>query len=89
MILDAAAARAPVLHGLEARHSAGFLANGTLFGEAHRPVALDAFDRFGRGRHRAALNIVDCMTYAVAKLSGEPLLCIGNDFARTDLALVT
>jgi ribonuclease VapC len=58
------------------------------FGDAHWIVALDAFDRFGKGRHPASLNLGDCMTYAVARLAGEPLLCTGGDFARTDLALV-
>jgi ribonuclease VapC len=58
------------------------------FGERHWPAALDAFARFGKGRHPAALNLGDCMAYAVAKLSGEPLLCTGDDFARTDLTLV-
>jgi ribonuclease VapC len=58
------------------------------FGDAHWIVSLDAFARFGKGRHPAALNLGDCLTYAVAKLSGEPLLCTGDDFARTDLSLV-
>ena len=47
----------------------------------------DAFLAYGKGRHRAALNIGDCMTYAVAKLAEEPLLCLGDDFSATDLAL--
>lgn len=55
------------------------------FGEAHWKEAIDAFDRYGRGRHPASLNFGDCMTYAVAKLAGQPLLCVGDDFARTDL----
>jgi ribonuclease VapC len=54
----------------------------------HWPVALEAFLRYGKGRHPARLNFGDCLTYAVAKLAGEPLLCIGNDFAQTDLPLV-
>lgn len=58
------------------------------FEEAHYGVAIDAFGRFGKGRHPAGLNFGDCLTYAVAKLSGEPLLAIGNDFRRTDLELV-
>jgi ribonuclease VapC len=58
------------------------------FEEAHYGVAVDAFGRFGKGRHPAALNFGDCLTYAVAKLSGEPLLAIGDDFRQTDLALV-
>ena len=44
--------------------------------------------RFGKGRHRAALNFGDCMTYAVAKLSEQPLLAVGDDFPQTDLVMV-
>jgi ribonuclease VapC len=58
------------------------------FGEEHWRSAVEAFIRFGKGRHAAALNFGDCMTYATARLAGEPLLCLGNDFAQTDLALV-
>ena len=55
------------------------------FADAHWQAAVEAFWRFGRGRHRAALNFGDCLTYAVASLSGEPLLYVGDDFAYTDL----
>lgn len=58
-----------------------------LFEEIHARAAAEAFARFGKGRHRAALNFGDCMSYAVAKLAGQPLLCTGTDFARTDLKL--
>lgn len=58
------------------------------FSEAHWHVAQGAFLRYGKGRHPAALNYGDCMTYAVAYLAGEPLLCIGDDFPQTDLELV-
>ena len=58
------------------------------FGSVHWREALEAFRRFGKGRHPAALNLGDCMTYAAARLTGEPLLCVGDDFPRTDLALV-
>ena len=51
----------------------------------HAAIALDAFARFGKGRHRAALNFGDCMTYAVARHATEPLLAVGDDFAHTDL----
>jgi ribonuclease VapC len=51
----------------------------------HWTVAADAFVAYGKGRHRAGLNFGDCMTYAVAKLAGEPLLCLGDDFPGTDL----
>jgi ribonuclease VapC len=47
-----------------------------------------AFSRFGKGRHRAGLNFGDCFAYALAKILGEPLLCKGQDFARTDVAIV-
>jgi len=57
------------------------------FGEEHWREALSAYSRFGRGRHRARLNFGDCMSYAVARLAGEPLLCRGDDFPRTDLEL--
>jgi ribonuclease VapC len=57
------------------------------FEEEHARAAAEAFARFGKGRHRAALNFGDCMTYAVAKLAGRPLLCTGEDFRKTDLAI--
>jgi ribonuclease VapC len=58
------------------------------FGEDHWGAAVDAFLCYGKGRHPAGLNVGDCLTYAVARLAGEPLLCLGDDFARTDLELV-
>jgi ribonuclease VapC len=57
------------------------------FDERHWRVALDAFVRYGKGNHPAALNLGDCLTYAVAKVARQPLLCLGNDFALTDLEL--
>jgi ribonuclease VapC len=48
-------------------------------------VAVEAFRRFGKGRHRARLNIGDCFAYALAKVTGEPLLFKGSDFAQTDI----
>jgi ribonuclease VapC len=55
------------------------------FGELHWTEAVDAYRRYGKGRHPAALSFGDCMTYAVASLAGEPLLFTGDDFAKTDL----
>ena len=52
-------------------------------------IARGAFSRFGKGRHRAALNYGDCFSYALAALLGEPLLCKGSDFVHTDLTLAT
>lgn len=51
-------------------------------------LAADAYAEFGKGNHRARLNFGDCFTYAVAKQTGEPILCVGDDFARTDVAVV-
>jgi ribonuclease VapC len=48
-------------------------------------VARDAYRQFGKGNHAAALNFGDCFAYALAKTTGEPLLCKGNDFSQTDI----
>lgn len=48
-------------------------------------TARAAFLRFGKGRHPAALNFGDCFSYALAKHHDEPLLFVGDDFARTDV----
>lgn len=56
------------------------------FGEQHGRAATEAFIRFGKGRHPAALNYGDCMTYAIASIADEPLLFVGEDFAQTDIA---
>ena len=49
-------------------------------------IALDAFARYGKGRHPAKLNFGDCFSYAGAKMAAVPLLYVGEDFAKTDLA---
>ena len=49
-------------------------------------AAVVAFERYGKGRNRAALNIADCLSYACAKVYGARLLFKGDDFARTDIA---
>ena len=48
-------------------------------------VARVAWRRYGKGRHAAGLNYGDCFSYALAKVSGEPLLAKGDDFVRTDV----
>ena len=55
------------------------------FTDEHWPIAIDAYARFGKGRHAAALNFGDCLTYAVASLAGQSLLYVGEDFGKTDL----
>jgi ribonuclease VapC len=52
-------------------------------------IARQAHRQYGRGRHKASLNFGDCFSYALSKVSGEPLLCKGNDFALTDLAVIS
>ena len=58
------------------------------FTAQHAEIAADAFNRFGKGRHKAALNLGDCLTYAIAYVAREPLLFVGDDFTHTDLKLV-
>jgi ribonuclease VapC len=51
-------------------------------------VALEAFERFGKGQgHPAQLNMGDCFSYACAKLTNVPLLCKGSDFIKTDIRI--
>ncbi len=54
----------------------------------HMEAARRAWRRFGKGNHPAALNYGDCFAYALANVTGEPLLCKGEDFARTDVEVV-
>jgi ribonuclease VapC len=54
--------------------------------EAVGRVAVEAFSRFGKGRHRADLNMGDCFAYACARVHDVPLLFKGNDFIHTDIA---
>ena len=54
--------------------------------EEQARLAIDAYDRFGKGTgHAANLNFGDCFSYALAKAVGEPLPFKGNDFAQTDI----
>jgi len=54
---------------------------------SHYAVAVDAWLRFGKGRHPASLNFGDCLSYATAVIAAEPLLCVEADFAMTDCVL--
>jgi ribonuclease VapC len=51
-------------------------------------IAKGAWRRYGKGHHPARLNFGDCCTYALAKVSGEPLLAKGDDFPKTDVPLL-
>ena len=55
---------------------------------AQADVARSAYRRFGKGRDPAGLNYGDCFAYALAKVSGEPLLFKGDDIAHTDIGVV-
>jgi ribonuclease VapC len=50
--------------------------------------AAEGWRRYGRGRHRAALNLGDCFTYGLAVDTGLPILCVGDDFRHTDAEVV-
>lgn len=54
--------------------------------ERQATVARAAWRRFGKGRHPARLNYGDCFSYALARVSGEPLLFKGDDSSKTDVA---
>jgi ribonuclease VapC len=54
----------------------------------HAHAARIAHRKYGKGRHRAALNYGDCFSYALAKISGEPLLFKGDNFPHTNVAAV-
>jgi ribonuclease VapC len=82
-----------VMRSLPAPNAASF-ADGLLaspaitvvdFSAGMMAFARDAFDRFGKGRHRARLNYGDCLAYAVAKAYDAPLLFKGDDFLHTDV----
>ncbi|MBX9700521.1 MAG: type II toxin-antitoxin system VapC family toxin [Acetobacteraceae bacterium] len=55
------------------------------FTAQHAAIAREAWRTYGKGNHRASLNLGDCFAYALAKARDEPLLYKGNDFAQTDV----
>jgi ribonuclease VapC len=55
------------------------------FTEEQAYAARQAYSEFGKGRHRAGLNLGDCFSYALAKTTGDKLLFKGNDFRKTDV----
>lgn len=71
----------PMLAGLLYRMNAEVVD----FNQQHYDAAVAAYLRFGKGRHAAALNFGDCMSYALASVSGLPLLYAGTDFSHTDI----
>lgn len=57
------------------------------FTESQALIAREAFRRYGKGRHPAGLNFGDCISYALARETGEELLFKGVDFGLTDVAV--
>lgn len=55
------------------------------FDDVQLRIAKQAYEHYGKGRHPAALNFGDCISYALAKSLSEPLLYKGGDFAATDI----
>jgi ribonuclease VapC len=55
------------------------------FTAEHMRIARAAWLRYGRRRHRAALNFGDCCCYALAKELDAGLLYKGLEFAQTDI----
>ena len=65
---------------------AGVIVEAVTAGQAQ--VARRAYRAYGKGTgHPAGLNFGDCFAYALAKTAGEPLLCKGDDFVHTDVAI--
>ncbi len=56
------------------------------FDSSQAEIALDAWRRYGKGRHPAGLNLGDCASYALAATLNRPLLFKGDDFTKTDIA---
>lgn len=80
--------RGPIARQRVDNFLAGSLISVVPFDEEQAMLARDAFMRFGKGRHKAALNFGDCMTYALAKREDRPILCKGADFVATDVQIV-
>ena len=55
------------------------------FDQSHLLWALRGWREFGKGRHRAGLNLGDCFSYGLARALNMPLLYKGEDFQRTDV----
>ena len=72
-------------HGLMERLLAELRIELVPFEDVHVAIAVEAYRRFGKGRHSAALNFGDCIAYATARAANVPLLYVGDDFSKTDI----
>ncbi len=68
-------------------HEAGIEMIG--LNEEQFKLARRAYQKYGKGKHPAGLNLGDCCSYALSRSSGEPLLFKGDDFSKTDVAVVS
>jgi ribonuclease VapC len=73
-----------------AKSHAGIVAQAGIevvaFDASQAEIALDAWRRYGKGRHPAALNLGDCVAYALAAAANEELVFKGGGFPKTDIA---
>jgi ribonuclease VapC len=76
----------PVARAAVSDFAALFALEMRAVGELESKIALDAYERYGKGRHRARLNMGDCFAYACAKTNDARLLYKGDDFTHTDMA---
>ena len=83
MVLAASGMRDPA--GFLERFGMEFRVESIPFSSEHTRAAIEAWHRFGRGNHAARLNFGDCIAYAAARVAGQPLLYVGDDFAQTDI----
>ena len=44
-------------------------------------------EAFGKGRHPAGLNFGDCLSYGAARYLRAPMLFVGDNFSKTDIAM--
>ena len=58
------------------------------FDNEQAEIARQAWRRYGKSNHPAGLNFGDCVSYALAVISGEALLFKGNDFSQTDVPFI-
>ncbi len=54
-------------------------------GEIEFAIAIDAYARFGNGRHPSKLNMGDCYAYACARANHASLLFKGGEFLKTGI----
>jgi ribonuclease VapC len=74
-----------LIHGFQ--HSYAFNREAVAITQRVSETAIGAFERYGKGRHPARLNMGDCFSYACARETKAKLLFKGNDFGQTDIEI--